>query len=816
MRQIESEPDRPDLVKLLATIDDGIVIIDRLPTGTDERRDWRYVMINPAFCRIFGRGDMTGQTIRANFPGEDEGWYDIYDRVAAEGQSLRFIREAQSEGMALEMFVAPLGLNKHGQPRLVASMRNVTSLLGTQRALERSEERLRLATEAAEVGFWDVDEVNQILTWPPRVKAMFGISSDVPVSMADFYAGLHPEGRARVTAAYAAAADPETRALYDVEYRTVGKEDGTIRWVAAKGRGVFDAAGRCLRVIGTAIDITERKAEAIRLLESEAALNETTATLDAAIHYAPIGFALSDRARRFVRVNDALAKINGRPVEDHIGQTAEEIIPKIATIVRAQVDRVFDNGRPIDGLEIEGETASAPGGQRAWLASFFPVFGAAGEVQFVGVTVIDITDRKRAEARVRELNESLERRVEEALAEKSQLAEVLDRTDIFAQVVDCDFNWLAINQAAAAEFSRIYGVPKPKPGNNMLEALSRFPEHRAAVQTVWSRALGGEEFIDVQPFGDEARDRRYYEMRFRTLRDAEGRPIGAYQFVADVTDRQREQARLAEAEAALIQAQKLDAMGQLTGGVAHDFNNLLTPIVAGLDTLQRRGVGGEREQRLIAGALQSAERAKTLVQRLLAFARRQPLQPGPVDVASLVQGMADLLGSTIGPHIKLIVETAEGLPLARANSNQLEMAILNLSVNARDAMEQGGTLRIVADAPSMNSGHPTNLRQGHYVRIAVSDTGCGMDERVMARAVEPFFSTKGVGKGTGLGLSMVHGLASQLGGVLTISSREGEGSTIELWLPVSGNQPARRSSTIRIASLGSRAELFSLSTTKRR
>jgi len=196
-------------------------------------------------------------------------------------------------------------------------------------------------------------------------------------------------------------------------------------------------------------------------------------------------------------------------------------------------------------------------------------------------------------------------------------------------------------------------------------------------------------------------------------------------------------------------------------------------------------VGSAREQRLIAGAMQSAERAKTLVQRLLAFARRQPLQAVSVDVAKLVVGMGDLVASTTGPQIKVLIEVAEDLPAANADPNQLEMALLNLAVNARDAMaDGGGTLRVSARSESVAPGHRTNLGPGTYICLSVADTGAGMDEATRARAIEPFFSTKGIGAGTGLGLSMVHGLASQLGGALTIDSRPGLGTNVELWLPL--------------------------------
>jgi PAS domain S-box-containing protein len=270
----------------------------------------------------------------------------------------------------------------------------------------------------------------------------------------------------------------------------------------------------------------------------------------------------------------------------------------------------------------------------------------------------------------------------------------------------------------------------------------------------------------------------YWDTVLVPVRDAAGRIVRLIGSSRDLTPQ-------IAAEEQLRQSQKMEAMGQLTGGVAHDFNNLLTPIVGSLDMLMRRGLGNEREQRLIVGAMQSAERAKTLVQRLLAFARRQPLKAAAVDLPQLVNGMAGLIGSTIGPKIDISVQLAADVPPARADANQLEMALLNLAVNARDAMPDGGVLTISAARESVRQGHRSKLQQGQYVRLSVADTGTGMDADTLARAVEPFFSTKGIGKGTGLGLSMVHGLAAQLGGGITIASKPGLGTTVELWLPLS-------------------------------
>jgi C4-dicarboxylate-specific signal transduction histidine kinase len=246
--------------------------------------------------------------------------------------------------------------------------------------------------------------------------------------------------------------------------------------------------------------------------------------------------------------------------------------------------------------------------------------------------------------------------------------------------------------------------------------------------------------------------------------------------VSDVTDRK-------DADAQLAQAQKMDAIGQLTGGVAHDFNNLLTPIVGSLDLLRRRYKEDERTQRMIAGALQAADRAATLTQRLLSFARRQALQPRAVDIGALIDGIVDLVRRSLGPSIAVVLEVPRHLSSARVDPNQLELALLNLAINARDAMPAGGRLTLGVSEIVVDARNTLGLKAGSYIRLLAADTGTGMDQATLARATEPFFSTKGVGKGTGLGLSMVHGLAAQSGGTMTMTSEPGAGTCVELWLP---------------------------------
>ena len=279
--------------------------------------------------------------------------------------------------------------------------------------------------------------------------------------------------------------------------------------------------------------------------------------------------------------------------------------------------------------------------------------------------------------------------------------------------------------------------------------------------------------------------RRQYEARARLEE--------LHQLATDLEQRVEERtAQHAEAVAQLHEAQKLETIGQLTGGVAHDFNNLLTPITGALDLLQRKYAAEDpRSARLIGNALLAADRAKTLVQRLLGFARRQTLETQAVDLGELLIGMRDLIASSIGPTIELNVRPAANLPAALADPNQIELAILNLCVNARDAMPNGGPLTIVVDEVAVGPHSQLRLRPGLYVHLSVIDAGCGMDAETLARAVEPFYSTKETGRGTGLGLSMVHGLAAQLGGGFSLASEPGKGTRADLYLPVAAKGQAR-------------------------
>jgi PAS domain S-box-containing protein len=273
------------------------------------------------------------------------------------------------------------------------------------------------------------------------------------------------------------------------------------------------------------------------------------------------------------------------------------------------------------------------------------------------------------------------------------------------------------------------------------------------------------------------------------IRHEGGDLIGFAKVTRDLTEREENQRELERVRETLLQAQKMDAIGQLTGGIAHDFNNLLMATLSSLELLRKRIPDDPLAVRLLDNAVEGARRGSSLTQRLLAFARQQELKPVHVDVPTLVRGMTDLIDRSLGPSIGIETRFPLRLDGVIADISQLEMAILNLVVNARDAMPDGGTITIAARQHAVGDGNHQGLKPGKYVALSVTDTGIGMNAETLSKATEPFFTTKGVGKGTGLGLSMVHGVAEQSGGRLVLESTVGEGATAELWLPVAEREP---------------------------
>jgi PAS domain S-box-containing protein len=772
-----------------------------------------FEFVNESYKRLAGNRDFIGKPIRQALPDiEGQGFFELLDKVYATGErfvawqtplNVQTVPDGPLEERFLDFIYEPV-TDEHGNVTgIFVEGHDVTEQKRAEAALRTSDARFAAALSLANLGTFDWNLRTDTVALDERSREVFGFAPDKDVDAQELFDRIDPADLERVSAEVRASQRNLSR--LESEYGII-LPDGSSRAITSISEVVPDASGKAERMFGVFADITERKrAEARRLALIE--LGDRFRDVD---DPADLAYAAAEIMGRVLDVDRAgFGTID--PVAETITIDRDWNAPGIESL--AGVLHFRDYGSYIEDLK-RGETVVVrDAAQDPRTAATADALKSISAQAFVNMPVIEqggfvalfylnhacardwpaeeidflrdiaertriAVERRRAQLELRALTASLERQVRDRTAalqrSEARLRAIFDTSYQYQGLMTLDGTLVNANTASLegikATLDDVVGKPfwdtpwfSATPG--MADAV------RQAVAMVATGATIRQEIHVNLPTGW-----RSFDFTMRPLRDEHGDIVAIVPEAVDITERR-------QTEEALRQSQKLEAMGQLTGGVAHDFNNLLTPIVGSLDLLRRRGVGGEREQRLIDGALQSADRAKTLVQRLLAFARRQPLQTTSVDVAGLVTGMADLVASTTGPQIKVVVDLADDLPAAKADANQLEMAILNLAVNARDVMTDGGTLRISAASETIGPGHRSKLTPGAYVRLSVADTGTGMDEATLARAVEPFFSTKGIGKGTGLGLSMVHGLASQLGGALALSSKPGLGTNVELWLP---------------------------------
>ncbi len=658
----------------------------------------------------------------------------------------------------------------------------------------RGEERLALALDATGLGIWDYGVATDTLFWDERTRAICGVSRDMPLEgLASLARVLHPQDRDVVLEAIerAKAGGPESE--YAVESRLLGREGGEQRWILSTGRAIFGPTGQCERIVGTKLDITARK-------RAERQVEQDAERLRLALAATGLGTWDHDVATNVRTWSGAARRLLGLPPDlpasrDLLGRLIHpEDEAGVARAYAAALD-------PASGGECRHafRVRRYDDGAERWLAIDGRVmFDDAGRpVRTLGV-VRDVTEAQRAETSLRRANESLEARVAQRTeeleianralaAERARLWAVLEQLPIGALVVAPAGRVVFQNAAArrmmgrdmssVREWRDFAGAGAIHPDGGPLS-----PSEYALVRAVRD---GVATFRKLQPFETGDGKRVTFEVSAAPVRGAGGAiELGVLAF-EDVT------ARL-EAEEALRRAQRLEAVGQLTGGVAHDFNNLLTAILGNLEILAPR-VTEPRDLRLLENAARAADRGARLTAQLLAFARKQRLQTRTVQVDALVQSMAGLLRSTLGGTVEVLLPAPPvRLWPALADPTQLELVVLNLAINARDAMPEGGRLTIALGNVTLGCGtRPEDPPPGNFVALTVTDTGTGMGPAVLERAFEPFFTTKEVGRGSGLGLAQVLGVAQQHGGGVRIASRAGIGTSVTVYLPQAhGVEPA--------------------------
>lgn len=655
-----------------------------------------------------------------------------------------------------------------GTPGFVKAVRDITDEHETRAALDDARIRAEMITRAARLGTFDYDVVLDSLTWDDECRALFGLSPGVPVSYeGSFLHGLHPDDRAAANAAVTSALDPHGEGRFEAHYRTVGIEDGVLRHVAARGQAFFEGV-EAVRLIGTVQDVSAAYA-------AEALLRETAQRLRFANRATNDAIWDWDLIADHVAWNEALERAYGHSLE-LVEPSGEWWIDHIHPDDRDGIDQSIRRIIESQDTDWAGEYRfrKADGNYADVRDRGYVIRNDAGRpLRMIGA-MLDQTERVGLERALRHQASDLAEQVEAGAAEIERLWNASPDLLVLA---DHGGTYRRANPA----WTTLLGYsPAEVVGSSAPDFLH--PDDIAATEHALAIAQVGE--------------LPAYQCRFR-------HKDGSYRWISwaaapsegdifaigrDITATREAEEVLRQTEDALRQSQKVEAVGQLTGGVAHDFNNLLTVIRGSVDLLRRPGMSDDRRSRYIDAIADTADRATKLTSQLLAFARRQTLQPQVFDAAANVASLADMLQTLAGSHVEMGYELPDQQSLVLADPSQFDTAIVNMAVNARDAMDGQGNItigvRVVDQIPALRS-HAAIM--GNHVAVTISDTGSGIAADMIERIFEPFFTTKGVGHGTGLGLSQVFGFAKQSGGDILVESKEGGGTRFTLYLPVAAS-----------------------------
>jgi PAS domain S-box-containing protein len=639
------------------------------------------------------------------------------------------------------------------------------------RALLEREAELARIQRIARVGGLEIDFRDGVKNRrSPEYLLVHGLPPEAAnETYEDWVNRIHPEDRERKVKHLFGVLKSKSED-YSAEYRIIRRNDGEIRWIRVVAKIERDRNGRALRLVGADLDVTDQMLAQETLRESEERFR-----LIADSAPVPIWVTKLDRTRSFA--NQAYVDFLGLAYEEAIVFDWRKAL-HADDLPRILQEQVAGEGS-LKPFVLEARYRRADGEWR-WLRSESqPRWDPTGKhIGFIGVAH-DITAAKQAEIELRQLNETLELRISERTAQlessEAQMRAIFETSHQYQVLLNAHGDVLYANKTALAgirvDAAGVIGKPFwETPWFAATEGM------RDAVRNAFISVMKGDEVqIEMMlrlPLGD-----RYFDFAMRPLRDQHGAVIGAVPEAIDVTERR-------QGEEALRQSQKMEAVGQLTGGVAHDFNNLLTIIRSATDFLRRRELPEERRRRYIDAISQTVERASKLTAQLLAFARRQPLKPQVFNVGAQVDSVAQLVRPLVGGRIQIEVDIDDADCFAIADVAQFETALINLAVNGRDAMEGGGRLTIsVNKVHTIPALRAQPARNGAFVAISMTDTGTGIAPGHLQSIFEPFFTTKEVGKGTGLGLSQAFGFAKQSDGDIDVTSTLGQGATFTIYLP---------------------------------
>ena len=743
-----------------STIDYAIIAMDR---------EGRVTQWNEGARRLLGwnEPEMLGKSAERLFTPEDRarGQFETEMAMAVAkgvGSDERWHLRKTGERFWASGELTPLRDAKGETTGFVKVLRDRTGEQLAREALDEIRQRQEIALDTSRVGFFDWNVEEDTIEGDARFARFLGIDPDAMargLPLPAILERINPADRdavaTNIARSMAALSD------YTNEYR-VGT-DGQTRWVMARATCYASAHGKPLRYAGTLIDVTEQKQIQALLRQSEERYRSLFNSIDAGFCLIDVVFDQSGTALdyRFVEVNPAFERQTG--IKHAAGKLMRELAPEHEQHWFDLYGQVARTGEPVR-VEYAAEALD-----RRWYDVYAFRIGSP-ETRRVAVLFNDISTRRRLDLQLRRLNETLEQQVAARTAERDRVWR--NARDLLA-VLDRPGRFRAVNPA----WQTTLGYrPEDVVGRDFLNFV--LPEDVERSQE--AHATAGRE--NLSSFENRYRhsDGSLRTIAWRT--SVEGEFIYAYG--RDVTEERERQDELTQAQEALRQSQKMEAVGQLTGGVAHDFNNLLTIIRSSVDLLRRPDLPDERRKRYMDAVSDTVDRAAKLTGQLLAFARRQALKPEVFDVGERLRGVADMLDTVTGTRIRVVTQVPDDPCFVRADVSQFETALINMGVNARDAMDGEGklTLRLECAAPMPAlRGHAS--ARGPFAAISLSDTGSGIAPDQLGRIFEPFFTTKEVGRGTGLGLSQVFGFAKQSGGDVAVESAFGEGTTFTLFLP---------------------------------